>query len=344
MSKLNRTLALALILVLAVSLVAFAGCKPKEEAAKPKIGLAFDVGGLGDLSFNDAAYKGLTRAQEDFDIETTYLEPTEGGADREQLLKTLAEQGYELIFANGFLFTDSVKTVAPQFPNTKFALIDGYIADLSETSNVVCLGFTEHQGSFLVGVAAALKSKTGKIGFIGGMSGALIGKFEAGYVAGAKWANPNIEVFVNYIGSTGDAFKNPTAGKELALAQYDRGADVIYAAAGASGIGLFQAAAARQLLAIGVDSDQYLTAPAEQQPFIMTSMLKRVDTAVYETIKAFVEGNFKGGYVAFDLTVDGVGYATSNPTELTANITAKMDEAKAKIISGEIVVPTEPGK
>lgn len=344
MFKLNRAVAIALVLMLAVSLVAFAGCKPKVAAEKPKIGLAFDVGGLGDLSFNDSANDGLTRAMADFDIETTCLTPTEGGADREQLLKTLAEQGYQLIFANGFLFTDSVIAVAPQFPNTKFALMDGYIADLTEASNVVCLGFTEHQGSFLVGAAAALKSQTGKIGFIGGMAGFLIGKFEAGYTAGAKWVNPNIEVIVNYIGSTGDAFKNPTAGKEIALAQYDKGADVIYAAAGASGIGLFEAAAARQMLAIGVDSDQYLTAPAEQQPFIITSMLKRVDNAVYETIEAFVGGTFKGGYVAFDLTVDGVGYATSNPTQLTADITAKMDEAKAKILSGEIVVPTEPGK
>ncbi|MCL6581882.1 MAG: BMP family ABC transporter substrate-binding protein [Firmicutes bacterium] len=342
--KPSRIIGIVLVAVLVVSVVGLAGCKPKEEAAKPKVGLAFDVGGLGDKSFNDAAYAGLERAQNDFDIETTYMEPTEGGADREQILKTLAEQGYGLVIANGFLFTDCVQNVAKDFPNTKFALVDGYIPDLTEESNIVCLGFTEHEGSFLVGAAAALKSQTGKIGFVGGMLIPLIQKFEAGYVAGAKYVNPNIKVYVDYIGSTGDAFKNPTAGKELALAQYDKGCDVIYHASGQSGVGVIAAAAERKKWVIGVDSDQYLTASDEEKPYVLTSMLKRVDVAVYETIKAFVEGTFKGGYATFDLAISGVDYATSNPDALTADITAKLDEIKQKIISGEIVVPTEPGK
>ncbi len=341
MSKLNRVIALMLVAVLAVSLVAVAGCQKKqEEAAKPKIGLVFDVGGLGDKSFNDSAYAGLTKAEGDFDIDTQYLEPTEGGADREQLLRSLAEQGYGLVFAVGFLFTDAVIAAAKDFPNTKFALIDGYIADLTDQSNVVCLGFTEHEGSFLVGAAAALKSQTGKIGFVGGMTGALIQKFECGYRAGAKYVNPNIEVVVNYIGETGEAFKNPTAGKELALAQYDAGCDVIYHASGQSGVGVIAAAAERQKWVIGVDSDQYLTASAEEQPWILTSMLKRVDTSVYETIKAFVNGQFMGGYATFNLAVDGVGYSLSNTAALTSDIQAKVDELKAKIVSGEIVVPS----
>lgn len=340
MSKLNRGIALALVMVLAVSLVAFTGCKPKEEAAKPKIGLVFDVGGLGDKSFNDSAYAGLTKAEGEFDIETQYLEPTEGGADREQLLRSLAEEGYGLVFAVGFLFTDAVTAAAKDFPNTKFGLIDGFIPDLTEESNVACLGFTEHEGSFLVGAAAALKSQTGKIGFIGGMNIPLIQKFECGYRAGAKFVNPNIEVVVNYIGSTGDAFKNPTAGKELALAQYDAGCDVIYHASGQSGVGVIAAAAERQKWVIGVDSDQYLTATPEEQPWVYTSMLKRVDTSVYETIKAFVNGEFKGGYATFNLAIDGVGYSLSNKDALTSDIQAKVDEIKAKIISGEIVVPS----
>jgi basic membrane protein A len=339
MSKFYRFAAIVLVLVLAVSLVGVAGCK---KQAKAKIGLVFDVGGLGDKSFNDSAYAGLTKAATDFKVETQYLEPTEGGADREQLLKSLAEQNYPLVIGNGFMFTDSITAVAAQFPKLKFALVDGFVADLTETSNIRCLLFTEHEGSFLVGVAAAMKSENGKIGFIGGMSIPLIQKFEAGYIAGARWFNPNIEIISNYIGSTGDAFKNPTACKEIALAQYNRGADVIYHASGQSGIGLFEAAVEKQKWAIGVDSDQYLLATAEQQPFILTSMLKRIDVAVYQTIKSQVEGTFKGGYGTFNLAVDGVGYSTANTAALTADIVTKLEEAKAKIISGEIVVPTSP--
>ncbi len=343
--KTKRLIALMMVLVLAVAIVGLAGCKPKqEETPKQKIGLVFDVGGLGDKSFNDSAYAGLTKARDELGVDIQYLEPSEGGADREQLLRGLADEGYPLIFAVGFLFTDAVTAVAKDYPNTKFALIDGFIPDLTDTSNVVCIGFTEHEGSFLVGVAAALASKTGHIGFVGGMTGALIGKFEAGYVAGAKAVNPNIIVDVNYIGSTGDAFKDPTKGKELALAQYDNGCDVIYHASGASGIGVFEAAAARQKLAIGVDSDQYLSAPADQQPYILTSMLKRVDNSVYQTIDSFLKGTLKGGYATFNLAVGGVDYSKSNTTLLTADMITQIDAYKDKIISGEIVVPTEPGK
>lgn len=344
MRKLNRAVTLVLVLLLAISLVAVAGCKPKEEAPKIKIALVFDVGGLGDKSFNDSANEGLLQAAQEFDIQTDTFEPTEGGADREQLLKSAAEQGYNLVIANGFLFTDALIAVAPQFPNTKFALTDGYIPDLTDTSNVVCWAFAENEGSYLVGIAAAMKSQTGHIGFVGGMLIPLIQKFEAGYVAGAKSVNPNIIIDVNYIGSTGEAFKNPTAGKELALAQYDKGADVVYHASGASGIGVFEAAAAKQLWAIGVDGDQYGSAPAEQQPYIMTSMIKKVNAAVYDTIKKVVEGSFKGGYVTYGLKDGGVDYATSHPTALADDIKAAIEAAKAKIVSGEIVVPAEPGK
>jgi len=340
-SKFNRILALVLVLVVAVSVVGLAGCKKKQT---PKVGLAFDVGGLGDKSFNDSANAGLERAITDFNLgdqEYTSLSPTEGGADREELLRTLAEQGYGFVIGNGFLFTDALIKVMAEFPNTKFAMTDGYIKDLTEASNVLCWGFAEHEGSFLVGVAAAMASKTGKIGFVGGMTIPLIEKFEAGYVAGAKWINPAIKVVVNYIGSTGEAFRDPIKGKELALAQYQAGCDVVYHASGQSGVGVIAAAGEQQKWVIGVDADQYSTATAEEQPWVLTSMMKNVDVAVYTTIDKFLKGTFVGGYTTYNLAVDGVGYSTSNAA-LTAEMIAKMEEAKAKIISGEIVVPTAP--
>jgi len=340
-SKFNRILALVLVLVVAVSVVGLAGCKTKQT---PKVGLAFDVGGLGDKSFNDSANAGLERAVTEFklgDQEYTYLEPAEGGADREQLLRTLAEQGYGFVIANGFLFTDALIKVTAEFPNTKFAMTDGYVANLTEASNLLCWGFAEHEGSFLVGIAAAMASQTGKIGFVGGMTIPLIEKFEAGYVAGAKWINPNIKVVVNYIGAGSDAFKDPTKGKELALAQYQSGCDVVYHASGQSGVGVIAAAGEQQKWVIGVDADQYSTATPEEQPWVLTSMMKNVDVAVYDTIDKFLKGTFVGGYTTYNLAVDGVGYSTSN-TALTAAMIARMEEAKAKIISGEIVVPTAP--
>ena len=312
----------------------------------PKVGLAFDIGGLGDKTFNDSAYAGLERAIADFklgDQETAYLEPTEGGADHEQLLRTLAKQGYGFVIANGLLFSEALSKVMAEFPNTKFAITDGYIADLTEASNVLCWGFAEHEGSFLVGVAAAMASKTGKIGFVGGVQFPLIEKFEAGYVAGARWVNPNIKVVVNYIGSTIEAFRDPIKGKELALAQYQAGCDVVYHASGPSGAGVIAAAAEQQKWVIGVDSDQYLTAPEEEKRWVLTSMMKNLDVAVYDTIDKFLKGTFVGGYTTYNLAVDGVGYSTSN-TALTAEMIARMEEAKAKIVSGEIVVPIAPGQ
>ncbi len=344
MRKLNRIFALAMVLVLAVSLVAFAGCAPKVEAPAQKVGLVFDIGGRGDKSFNDSAYAGLERAAQDFDIETFYLEPSSGGEDRDMLLRNLCENGYELIFAIGFAFADSVAAVSKDFPEVKFGNVDGFIPGLTESSNVVCLGFAEHEGSFLVGAAAALKSQSHHVGFVGGMQMDLIKKFEAGFRAGAAYVDPTIIIEVNYIGATLDAFKDPVKGHDLALAQIDKGADVIYHASGASGSGVVQACAEKSVWAIGVDSDQYLQfadAP-EQQKWIYTSMLKRVDNGVYLTIKSFVEDTFKGGYVAFDLKSDGVGYATSNAEALTADIATRVDEIKAKIVGGEIVVPATP--
>ena len=237
-----------------------AGCGPKpapSEAEEPgedkiKVGLVFDVGGRGDLSFNDGTYAGFEKAFNDFSDkiegkpEDAAKEPSGGGEDREQLMRLLAESGYDMIVAVGFMFTEHVDKLSKEFPDTKFVLIDGAIDDLDEDSNIVCLLFKEHEGSFLVGAAAALKSETDKVGFVGGMKGALIERFEVGYLAGAKYVNPKIETYSDYIGTTGDAFKDPVKGKELALKQYKAGADVVYHASGASGTGVIELAPTRR--------------------------------------------------------------------------------------------------
>ena len=336
--------ALAMIAVVALVIVGCARQQAQQPAGpeKLKIGIVYDVGGRGDLSFNDMAYAGLQRAQQEFGdrIETRDLEPTAGGENREELLRLLAGEGFDLIFGIGFLFTDSVQRVAKEFPNVKFGLVDGFIPDLTEDSNVACLLFNEHEGSFLVGAAAALKSTTNVIGFVGGMKIPLIEKFEAGFIAGARYVKPNIRVLSDYAGTTGEAFRDPVKGKELALAQYDRRADIIYHASGGTGIGVFEAAVTRNRLAIGVDADQSLTVKEDQRGRILTSMLKRVDVAVYETIKAFIENQYKGGYRNFGLANDGVGYAENDYNrDMIADIKPRLEELKQKIVAGEIKVP-----
>jgi basic membrane protein A len=346
---------LALTLVLAVVLTV-AGCGPKpapSEAEEPgedkiKVGLVFDVGGRGDLSFNDGTYAGFEKAFNDFSDkiegkpEDAAKEPSGGGEDREQLMRLLAESGYDMIVAVGFMFTEHVDKLSKEFPDTKFVLIDGAIDDLDEDSNIVCLLFKEHEGSFLVGAAAALKSETDKVGFVGGMKGALIERFEVGYLAGAKYVNPKIETYSDYIGTTGDAFKDPVKGKELALKQYKAGADVVYHASGASGTGVIEAGTNEKKFVIGVDSDQSLTATDEQRPYILTSMLKRLDVATYDTIKDFVEGNYKGGYRVFGLADDGVAYAVNQYNkDLLSDIEPQLKELKAKVVKGEIKVPID---
>ncbi len=355
--KMRKVLAVLLIMLLTAVLVA--GCGQSKDAEgdkqdeqqgevegqeKLKVGLVFDVGGRGDLSFNDSAYAGLERAGQEFSdkIEITYKEPSGGGEDREQLMRLLAEDGYDLIFGVGFMFTDHIQKVSEEFPDVKFGLIDGAIDGLDDDSNISCLLFKEHEGSFLVGAAAALKSQTGNVGFVGGMKSPLIERFEYGYLAGAKYINSNIKTQSDYIGTTGDAFKDPVKGKELTLKQIKAGADVVYHASGASGIGVIEAAAAENKFAIGVDSDQSLTAKEDQRQYVLTSMLKRVDVSVYETIKELVEGSFKGGYKVFGLAEDGVGYAVNDYNkDMISDIQGQLDELKDKIINNEIQVPAD---
>ena len=288
------------------------------------------------------AFAGLERAQKDLRdrIETRDLEPTAGGENREELLRLLASEGFTLIFGIGFLFTDSIQRVAKEFPNVKFGLVDGFIEGLDQNSNVVCLLFKEHEGSFLVGAAAGLKSQTGIVGFVGGMKIPLIEKFEAGYIAGARYVKPSTRVLSDYAGTTGEAFRDPVKGKELALAQYDRRADIIYHASGGTGIGVFEAAVTKDKLAIGVDADQSLTVKEDQRAQILTSMLKRVDVAIHETIQGFVNTTFAGGYRTLGLTEGGVGYAVNDYNrEMIADIKDRLEALKQKIIAGEIKVP-----
>jgi basic membrane protein A and related proteins len=326
-----------------------------ECNADIKVGMAFDVGGLGDKSFNDAADAGLQQAIADglvCEENVVTNEANSTGSDRDQNTQALADAGFDLVIGVGFAFSEGVNTIAPDFPDTDFMIVDGYATcplefcpfltnDPAELPNLADYTFKEQEGSFLVGVAAALKCGCDTIGFLGGQTGPLIEKFQAGYEAGAREVNPNIEVLVEYIGDDTTAFVDPVKGEELSTKMYDDGAEIIYHASGASGAGLFNAAVEAGKLAIGVDSDQYLTASPEQQPLILTSMLKRVDTAVYNAIQAVGDGSF-GGSLVFGLAEDGLDYSKSNPEELTEDITAQLDEFKAQIIDGTITVPETP--
>ncbi len=309
------------------------------------VGMAYDIGGRGDQSFNDSAASGLDRAKTDYGIETQELEPTAGGENREENLRLLAESGFDLIFAIGFAFEESVTATAPDFAESTFGIVDSVV----DAPNVASLLFAEHEGSALVGAAAALKSQTGTIGFIGGVNIGLIKKFEAGYVFGAQQINPDIEVLVQYLTEPPDfsGFGDPAKGKEAGLAMYEQGADIVYHAAGGSGGGLFEAAketsesGGEKVWAIGVDSDQYNTAGDEVKDYILTSMLKRVDVAVYKTITNFVESGQQSGVAVFDLGADGVAYSTSGG--FVDDIAAELDALRAQIVAGDLVVPETVG-
>ncbi len=329
---------------------------PEETTAPSEggntVGLLYDITGRGDKSFNDAAAAGLDQAKAEFGVTASESTPT-GDADRADRLNLLADEGNGLIIGVGFLWTDALNGGAAAHPDVFFANVDGVpsdnngtpddSADDKEWTNTVGLLFAENEGSFLVGAAAALKSQSGKVGFVGGVEIPLIQKFQAGFEAGAKAVNPDIEILAQYISQPPDfnGFNDSAKGKEIAAAMYADGADIVYHAAGASGLGVFEAAKEAgepgAVWAIGVDSDQYLTVEADLQPYILTSMLKRVDVAVYETIKAYTEGALEPGVRVFDLSVDGVGYATSGG--YVDDIADQLDEFKAQIVAGDIEVP-----
>jgi len=331
------------LLAAGLALGLLAGCsaetKSPASGAKPalQVGLVFDVGGRGDKSFNDAAYAGLERAKEELGIGFVTLETGEG-TDREAAMRQLAASGSDLVFGVGFLFSDDIRQLAEEFPQVKFACVD-YTVREGETlpPNLVALKFKEEEGSFLVGALSGYLTRTNTVGFVGGMEIPLIKKFESGYRAGLAAANPSAHLIVKYAGTTGTAFKDPTKGKELALSEYHQGADIIFHASGSTGLGVFEAARELGKLAIGVDSDQYDEAPG----FVLTSMIKRVDTAVYDTIDEVVNGGWTSGVRTFGLADDGVAwvYDTRNAAMIPAPVKESIDSLRTEIVEGHIEVP-----
>lgn len=317
------------------------GATSGAPAVKLKVGLAYDIGGRGDQSFNDSAAKGLDKAKTDFGVEAKELEAAAGETDaqKEDRLRQLAEGGYNPVIAVGFAYCKAIGKVAKDTPNVKFAIIDDLEPDCT-APNVANLLFAEHEGSFLVGVAAAMKSKTHNVGFIGGVNVPLIQKFEAGFQAGVKAADPTAQVQVKYLTQPPDftGFNDPAKGETAAKGMFDAGADVVYAAAGGSGSGAFKAAKAGGKLGIGVDADQYnQPALADVKDVIITSMLKKVDVAVLDFITAVKDSKFAAGAKVYDLKASGVDYSTSGGK--IDDIKSKLDEYKQKIIAGSITVP-----
>lgn len=308
-----------------------------------KIGVAYDLGGRGDGGFNDLAFAGAEAAADKQGAEvvesTARAEDTD--ADRTARLTLMAEDGANPIVAVGYLYAPSVEEVAAKFPDTWFAIVDD---DTVKADNVVSLTFAAAEGSFLVGVAAALETKTDKVGFIGGVNTPLINEFEAGFTAGAKAAKSSVEVSAAYLTQPPDfnGFNDPQRGNESAKGMYDSGVDIVFAAAGGSGLGVFEAAQTAGTRAIGVDNDQYESTEAPLNEVILTSMLKRVDVGVQTFIESVDDGSVEAGTRLFDLESGGVGYSTSGDF-LSEDTRATIDDFAAKITSGEITVPTTVG-
>ncbi|MFI2430534.1 BMP family protein [Streptomyces sp. NPDC018693] len=321
-----------------------ADAKESGKYSGKGIGLAYDIGGRGDQSFNDAAYAGFQKADKEFGIGGRDVEPQDGesDADKVQRLTQLAQAGYNPVIGVGFAYAPAVKEVAVKFPKTTFGIIDD---EQVQAANVADMVFHEEQASYLAGVAAAKASKKGHIGFIGGVDIPLIHKFEAGYVQGAKSVNPGIKIESQYLTETPQegGFSSPDKGKAGASGQIDAGADVIYHAAGLSGQGVISEAAARKVWAIGVDSDQYSQSSlAAYKDYILGSALKNVGGAVYDLAKSVYEGKPLSGVVRGSLSNDGVGFADSNPKyKAMTDVVEAVNKAKQDIIDGKVTVNTE---
>ena len=315
-------------LLAAVAALAFMG---QAYAAEVKPALVYDLGGKFDKSFNQAAYEGAERFKAETGIEYQDFE-IQNDSQREQAFRKFARDGYNPVIGTGFSMEAAMKKVAAEFPDTQFAIID-MVVDLPNVRSIV---FKEEEGSYLVGVLAAMASKSGKVGFVGGMDIPLIRKFACGYVQGVKSVNPDIQVFQNMTGDTGAAWNDPVKGGELAKAQIEQGADVVYHAAGGTGIGVLQAAADAGKLGIGVDSNQNYLQPGH----VLTSMMKRVDVAVYNAFQDTKDDKFTGGLNLLGLKEGGVDYAMddNNKDLVTPEMKAAAEQAKADIISGKIQV------
>jgi basic membrane protein A and related proteins len=304
------------------------------EAAPPvfRVGIVLDKGGKDDKSFNNAAFEGFKRAQHELGITGKVVEAADDNS-YEPLLRALAARDFDLIIAIGFAQAESVAKVSKKYPQKEFAIVDAPVSG----PNVRTLMFKEHEGSYLVGALAALTTKTGKIGFIGGMDSPLIRRFEMGYVAGAREINPKIGIVSNFVGVTADAWNNPAKGKELAMAQYEDDVDIIFGAAGASGSGIFDAAEESGKFVIGVDSNQNWVKPGH----VLTSMMKRVDVAVFDTIRSAQAGHFAAGKVEYGLDNAGIDYAMDayNVALVSPATKTRVDHLKQDIIAGRIRVP-----
>ncbi|GAB3590376.1 BMP family ABC transporter substrate-binding protein [Angustibacter peucedani] len=344
-----------IVAVTSVAALALAACGSSDDSGSTggstasstkkalKVGLAYDIGGRGDQSFNDAAAAGLDKAKSELGVTGQEAEASTGEAEsaKEDRLRTLAQAGYNPVIAVGFAYAGATDKVAAEFPDTKFAIVDNAKGDKTP-DNVTSLLFAENEGSYLVGAIAAMKSTAGNIGFVGGVQVPLIQKFEAGYVAGAKAVKPDIKIQVKYLTQPPDfsGFTDPAKGKTAAQGMLDAGADVIYHAAGGSGAGVFEAVKAANKMAIGVDSDQALTAAPGVRDVIISSMLKKVDVAVFDFIKANQDGTVAGGDQVYDLKKGGVDYATTGGK--IDDIKSKIDEMKQQIVDGKVTVPTTP--
>lgn len=329
----NVKMLFAVVVLLSLTL----GCigqeeEPEQVTEEMKFAIVFATGGLGDKSFNDSCYEGAMRIKEEYGIDFDYVEPT-AIAEYEGFLRQYARsEAYGIIVSIGFDQADALTVVADEYPNQKFAIVDMVV----DKPNVASLVFRENEGAFLVGVAAAEKTQTDKIGFVGGMDIPLIRRFLTGYKYGAEYVNPDIEVSWKYV----DNWSDPAKGKELALAQIDEGVDILLSAAGRSGLGAIEAAYQQGILVIGVDSDQSQTVEGVPPETFLCSMMKRVDIAVYETVKSVILGTFQGGIQSYGVAEDGVGpfwTLSGQPQELQD----KVEELKSKVASGEIQVPTD---
>lgn len=308
------------------------------------VGIVFDMGGRGDKSFNDGAYLGAERAERELGAHVRFIEPGDG-SDREAGLRLLAAEKMDLVLGVGFIFTDDLTQLALEYPDVKFGGVDFAVSTdakgnvIMPPPNIAALKFREEEGSFLVGALAARIGGSKKVGFVGGMDIPLIHKFEAGFRAGVKHECPDCEVVAQYAGVTPEAFRNPGRGKELALSQYRSGVNIIFHASGSTGLGVFEAARSTGKLAIGVDADQFAEAPG----FVLTSMVKGVDAAVYDAIKRVKEGTFKGGIYQFGLKENGVGYVfdSNNEKLIPADARARLEKLKEDIVAGRIRVPSD---
>jgi basic membrane protein A and related proteins len=300
-------------------------------AADDKPAIVFDIGGKFDKSFNESMFNGSEKFKKESGVAYGEFEIA-NEAQREQAIRNFADQGYSPIIAAGFAQAAAVEKVAKEYPNLKFAIID-MVVDLPNVQSVV---FKEQEGSYLVGMMAAMASKSGKVGFVGGMDIPLIHKFACGYAQGVKAAKADATVFQNMTGDTGAAWNDPVKGGEITKGQMAKGADVVYAAAGATGLGVLQAAADGGALSIGVDANQNYLHPGK----VLTSMMKRVDVAVYNAMATGKAGTFKPGIQALGLAEGGVDYAMddNNKALVNADMTAKIDAAKADIIAGKLKV------